>query len=81
MASVRQLVEVEAAGKLRLLEVSSNVLVGHLLHAGLEEVVFLEVMLDIVFERGSIQRTSSSDQERLPPADILRARRLEGSGD
>jgi hypothetical protein len=43
MASVGQLVEVEAAGKLGLLEVCSNVLVRHLLHAGLKEIVFLQV--------------------------------------
>jgi hypothetical protein len=54
VAAVGQLVEVEAASKLRLLEVSSNVLVGHLLHAGLEEVVLLKVTLDIICERGSI---------------------------
>lgn len=41
MAAVGQLVEVQAAGKLRLLEVGSDVLVRHLLHAGLEEVVLL----------------------------------------
>jgi len=43
VATVRQLMEVQAAGKLGLLEVCSNVLVGHLLHAGLEEVVLLDV--------------------------------------
>jgi hypothetical protein len=42
MASVGQLVEVKAAGKLGLLEVCSDVLVRHLLHAGLKEIVFLE---------------------------------------
>jgi hypothetical protein len=41
MATVRQLVEVEAAGQLGLLQMSSNVLVGHLLHAGLEQIILL----------------------------------------
>jgi hypothetical protein len=41
MTSVGQLVEVKAAGKLGLLEMCSNVLVRHLLHTGLEEIVFL----------------------------------------
>ena len=41
VAAVRELVVVQAAGKLSLLEVGSNVLVWHLLHAGLKKVVFL----------------------------------------
>jgi hypothetical protein len=41
VAAVGELVVVQAAGKLSLLEVCSNMLVRHLLHAGLEEVVFL----------------------------------------
>jgi hypothetical protein len=77
---MRKLVVVQATGKLGLLEVCSNVLVGHLLHAGLKKVGFL-LMLDCeVFIPGDFL-TSSSDQDLLPPADILRARRLEGSGD
>lgn len=42
MAPVRQLMVVQTAGKLSLLQVCGNVLVRHLLHAGLQEVVFLE---------------------------------------
>jgi hypothetical protein len=41
VAAVGQLVEVQTAGKLSLLEVQGNVLVGHLLHAGLKQVVLL----------------------------------------
>lgn len=41
MASVRQLVVVQTAGQLGLLEVGGNVLVGHLLHACLKQVVLL----------------------------------------
>jgi len=41
VAAVRQLMEMQAAGKLGLFEVSSNVFVGHLLHAGLEKVGLL----------------------------------------
>lgn len=36
-----ELVVVQPAGELRLLEVGGNVLVRHLLHAGLEKVGFL----------------------------------------
>lgn len=36
VAAVRELVEMQAAGQLSLLQVGSNVLVGHLLHTGLE---------------------------------------------
>lgn len=43
MAAMRQLMVVEATGELGLLQVSSNVLVGHLLHACLEQVVFLSL--------------------------------------
>jgi hypothetical protein len=39
---VGKLVEVQAACKLSLLEVCSNVLVRHLLHAGLKQIVLLE---------------------------------------
>jgi hypothetical protein len=45
MASVGELVVVETAGQLGLLEVCSDVLVGHLLHAGLEEIVFLLLLV------------------------------------
>ena len=38
---MRQLVVVQTASQLSLLQVGSNMLVGHLLHAGLEEVIFL----------------------------------------
>jgi hypothetical protein len=41
MATVRELVVVQAACKLGLLEVSCNMLVGHLLHASLKKVGFL----------------------------------------
>ena len=41
MASVGELVVVQTACKFGLLEMSSNVLVGHLLHAGLKKVGFL----------------------------------------
>jgi hypothetical protein len=41
VAAVGQLVEVQTAGKLSLLEVQGNVLVRHLLHAGLKQVVLL----------------------------------------
>jgi hypothetical protein len=41
MATVRELVVVQAACKLGLLEMCCNVLVGHLLHASLEKVGFL----------------------------------------
>lgn len=78
---MRQLVEMEAAGKFSLLEVCSNVLVGHLLHAGLEEVGFLYIVSvgnESVLDG---DHTSSSDQDLFPPADILRARRLDGSAD
>lgn len=44
VASVRELVIVETASKLRLLEVGSDMLVGHLLHSSLEEVVLLQEM-------------------------------------
>jgi hypothetical protein len=42
VATVRELVKVQPTGKLCLLEVCSDMLVRHLLHAGLEEVVLLE---------------------------------------
>jgi hypothetical protein len=45
---VRELVIVQAAGQLGLLEVGSDVLVWHLLHAGLEEVVLLRSGLVLV---------------------------------
>ena len=48
MATVRQLVVVQAAGKLGFLEMRGNVLVGHLLHAGLEEIVLLYTALEDV---------------------------------
>jgi hypothetical protein len=38
---MRKLMEMQTAGQLSLLEVSGDVLVWHLLHAGLEEVGFL----------------------------------------
>jgi len=41
MATVGQLVEVQTAGEFGLLEMSSNVLVGHLLHASLKQIVLL----------------------------------------
>ena len=41
VASVTELVVVQATGKLRLLQMCCNVLVGHLLETGLEEVGFL----------------------------------------
>jgi hypothetical protein len=43
VAAVRELVEVQTASKFGLLEVCSNMLVGHLLHTGLKEVVLLIV--------------------------------------
>jgi hypothetical protein len=42
VATVRELVKVQAAGKFGLLQVCSDMFVRHLLHAGLKEVVFLE---------------------------------------
>ncbi len=42
VARVRELVVVETAGELRLLQVRGDVLVGHLLHPGLEEICFLQ---------------------------------------
>jgi hypothetical protein len=45
VAAVGELVVVETASQLGLLEVSSNVLVRHLLHASLEQVHFLKMML------------------------------------
>lgn len=42
MATVRQLMVVQAARQLGLLQMSSNMFVRHLLHAGLEEVVLLQ---------------------------------------
>jgi hypothetical protein len=41
VAAMRKLMEMQTAGQLSLLEVSGDVLVWHLLHAGLEEVGFL----------------------------------------
>lgn len=41
---MRQLVIVQAASQLGLLQMSSDMLVGHLLHAGLEEVVLLRIV-------------------------------------
>jgi hypothetical protein len=43
VAAVRKLVKVQAASKLGLLEVCSDMLVWHLLHTGLKEVVFLKI--------------------------------------
>lgn len=80
VATVRELVVVEAAGELSLLEVCCNVLVRHLLHTGLEEVVFLSDVRNGGNLIGMNKKlTSSSDQDLFPPADILRARRLEES--
>lgn len=82
VATVRKLVVVQAACKLGLLEVSSNVLVRHLLHAGLKKVVLLHsVSIWWMVMSATGRHTSSSDQDLLPPADIFLARRLEGSGD
>ena len=74
MTTMRQLVVVKAASELSLLQVSSNVLVGHLLHASLEQIVLLINVRWINFS-SRVTLTSSSDQERFPAADILRARR------
>ena len=48
VASVRDLVIVQAAGELSLVEVGSDVLVGHLLHPGLEEVLLLWCVVSMV---------------------------------
>jgi hypothetical protein len=78
---MRELMKMQAAGKFSLLEVRSNVLVRHFLHPGLEEIVLLQTCQLALGEAEGWLFTSSSDQDRFPPADILRARRLEGSGD
>jgi hypothetical protein len=41
VATVRELVKVQAASKLGLLEMGSDMLVRHLLHAGLKEIILL----------------------------------------
>lgn len=64
---------VEATGELSLLEVSGNVLVGHLLHASLKQVALL-VTVRQVASSAFVALTSSSDHDLFPPADILRER-------
>jgi len=64
---------VEAAGELSLLKVGGNVLVWHLLHAGLKQVALL-VIVRQVSSSELVALTSSSDHDLFPPADILRAR-------
>ena len=82
MTTVRELVVVQAACELSLLEMGCNVFVGHLLHAGLKKVVLLDIVsIRWMVMSATCRRTSSSDQDLLPPADIFLARRLEGSGD
>ena len=73
MAAVRQLVVMKTAGELSLLEVSGNVLVGHLLHSGLKQVALL-VIVRPATSSAFFALTSSSDHDLFPPADILRAR-------
>jgi hypothetical protein len=67
---------VETASQLGLLEVGSNVFVRHLLHARLQKIVLL-FLVSRCNASLSETRTSSSDQDLLPPADILRTRMLE----
>ena len=75
---VRELVVVQAARELRLLEVGGDVLVGHLLETGLEKVDLLDVASWLAHvRRGNLGRdafpqprhTSSSLQARPPPVD------------
>jgi hypothetical protein len=77
MATVRQLVVMQTACQLSLLKMGSNVFVGHFLHACLQKVGFLDLSGAVEVDRETVGITSSSDHDRLPPADILRARRLD----
>ena len=82
VATVRKLVVVKPASQLSLIQVSGDVLVRHLLPTGLEEVVFLNTGLVIVLLTrlpgharkpwfSGLVHTSSSDQDRLPPVEVI----------
>jgi len=60
----------KAAGQLSLFQVSGNMLVGHLLETGLEEVNFLKYVISICeILRLDELHTSSSLHARPPPVD------------
>ena len=68
-----ELVVVEAAGELRLLQVRGNVLVGHFLESSLEQIDFLDggYLLDLLVSLPSaLLRTSSSLHARPPPVEV-----------
>jgi len=70
---VAELMVMKAASQLGLLEVSSDVLVRHLLHACLEQIRFLSSQscqdLHLLLSHTSHPRTSSSLQARPPPVE------------
>ena len=76
VAAVAELVVVKTACKLRLLQVGGDVLVGHLLHACLEEISFLYAGLVSQWTSSPIPspsraRTSSSLHARPPPVEAV----------
>ena len=71
----------QAAGELGLLQVGSNMFVGHLMLPGLDEVVLLSGESDEVPYRESLGQTSSSDQARPCPPPEGPERRCPTAGD
>ncbi len=69
--SLRELVIMEAACQLGLLQMGGDMLVRHFMHSGLDEIGFLELIfirIEVQWARFKLL-TSSVDQARPPPVD------------